>query len=273
MELKVFQEQVLFAVSRITIPNEAGDSASIGTGFIVRVPVRENETAFLLVSNKHVFEEDSRPILLNFHEKDENGQPILGRTKSIRYIQYDSMFYAHPDPTIDLAALNISAVFSQGIYIRSIDSSLFPSFSEPDLYAGNEVWFVGYPENRFDVTHNLPLVRRGYIASAPKVDFNNKKEFLIDAHVHRGSSGSPVFCSLQGKFKLLGVVTQTMIVNAQLQTLPTHTSVGIQQTMGLGIVIKTDRVRELIDFAMTRIAPAAMASNPPATETDPIQKK
>jgi len=128
---------------------------------------------------------------------------------------------------------------------------MFSDFSEDDLLPGADVWFIGYPENRFDTFHNLPILRRGYIASIPKVDFNAKKLFVIDAQVFPGSSGSPVFTALGGKFKLLGVVT--LIRNEQLQAVPTEVALGVQQILGLEIVIKATVVKELIDHVTKEI--------------------
>ena len=66
-----------------------------------------------------------------------------------------------------------------------------------------------------------------------------------------GSSGSPVFVDWDGKYSLLGVVSQTMIRHSQLQTLPANVpQVGVEQMLGLGIVIKQKHVCELIDYAV-----------------------
>lgn len=130
---------------------------------------------------------------------------------------------------------------------------MFSDFSEDDLLPGADVWFIGYPENRFDTSHNLPILRRGHMASIPKVDFNDKKQFVIDAQVFPGSSGSPVFTVLGEKFKLLGVVTETMVRNEQLQSVPIGVALGVQQILGLGIVIKATVVKELIDHVTKEI--------------------
>lgn len=101
--------------------------------------------------------------------------------------------------------------------------------------------------------HNLPILRRGYIASIPKVDFNAKGQFVIDAQVFPGSSGSPVFCLIGRKFKLIGIVTETMIKNEILQMVPTQTAPGFHQFLGLGLVIKGNFVKDLIDHVVDKI--------------------
>lgn len=85
----------------------------------------------------------------------------------------------------------------------------------------------------------------------PDVDFNGKGQIVIDAQIFQGSSGSPVFVHWDGEYSLLGVVSQTMIRHSQLQTLPANMpQVGVEQTLGLGIVIKQRHVQELIDYVV-----------------------
>ena len=111
------------------------------------------------------------------------------------------------------------------------------------------------------------LIRTGIIASNPKADFNGVAEFIIDAQVFPGSSGSPVFIDLtfedikngnmvlggQRKIKLLGIVAATMIRDNKLQVLETtdDEKKGIKETIGLGIVFKAPLIKELIDSLPT----------------------
>jgi hypothetical protein len=59
---------------------------------------------------------------------------------------------------------------------------------------------VGYPISLWDSVNNLPLLRRGITATHPKIDYRGKPEFLIDAAVFPGSSGSPVYLYDFGAF-------------------------------------------------------------------------
>lgn len=52
-----------------------------------------------------------------------------------------------------------------------------------------------------------------------------------------------------GHYKLLGVVTETMNKNEELKAIQADYKYGVQQTIGLGIVLKTELVMELLDFA------------------------
>ena len=91
-------------------------------------------------------------------------------------------------------------------------------------------------------------------------------EFVIDAQVFPGSSGSPVYInytfedikngrivlSNQHNIKVLGSVAQTMVRNNILQTVPTGTTNYTQEVLGLGIVFKSTVVKETIDLALKR---------------------
>jgi hypothetical protein len=61
------------------------------------------------------------------------------------------------------------------------------------LDAVEEVLFIGYPCGIWDARNLLPIVRRGITATPIYIDFSGRKQFLIDASVFPGSSGSPVF--------------------------------------------------------------------------------
>jgi hypothetical protein len=259
MNLKHFEEQIFFAVVRIVTPNAGGSGDSVGTGFLYVTPLPDfpDRSITLLISNRHVLKNPSGAITLVFHKKDPEveSMPKLGETVIVTDKSYEGVFCAHPDSNVDLACVNISNVThpEHKVFYKSLTQEMLPSFSEERLVPGVDVYFVGYPENRFDVKHNLPIMRRGFVASIPKVDFNGRSEFLIDAQVFPGSSGSPVFTPLDGQFKLIGVVSQTMIRNAQIQAVPTAQAYEVQQILGLGIVIKTARVRELVEAAIQKV--------------------
>ena len=269
MQLKFFQEQIFFAIVRITVGTQGGSGASIGTGFLYRVPVSEDRFCILLVSNRHVYGDPKNPIQLIFHEKDPNdpSRPLLGQTVSLQGHSFASVFAAHPEPSVDLACVNVSNIGDPqySIYYKYLDHSVLPDFEHEQLLPGSDVWFLGYPENRFDTKNNLPILRRGCIASIPKVDFEGRSEFLIDAQVFRGSSGSPVFTTLGKEFKLVGVVAQTMIRNEKVQAVPTAYTLEVEQILGLGIVLKASLLRELLDATTADIKTRLAQQEPEPT--------
>ena len=71
MKLDKFQSQIFFTTVRITIPDNQGEGASIGTGFIYSTPLPndpKNRSITLLISNKHVFGNPNNKIIINFHK-------------------------------------------------------------------------------------------------------------------------------------------------------------------------------------------------------------
>ena len=88
----------------------------------------------------------------------------------------------------------------------------------------------------------------------PNVDFNGQGHVVIDAHLFRGSSGSPVFVAWDRKYSLLGVVSEGMRFYSELEEIPINMPpVGVEQMAGLGIVIKQRHVQELIDHTVQEI--------------------
>ena len=250
-----FQEQVFFTTVRISIVAENNFNMSIGTGFLLRTKLTENDDVILLIYNKHVLSNRKGTVILNFTKrKGLEDIPDLGNLHTININGLGDNYFEHPDPNIDLACFNLSVVGQLGLYFKTINMPMFANFQEEDLLPGSDIWFVGYPENRYDVKNNLPLLRKGYIASLPKVDFNSEKHFIVDAQVFQGSSGSPVFTPIGNEFKLIGVITATMIKHSQLEIVPTlQDQKGIQQILGLGIVIKSTSLRELVELAVEEI--------------------
>lgn len=146
------------------------------------------------------------------------------------------------------------------LYYKAVSYDMLATFNEEELSVAENVYFVGYPDNRYDMANNLPLIRTGMIASNPKYDYNGNPTFIIDAQVFPGSSGSPVYIDLTyenmkngqiivGKkdIKLLGIVSATMIRNNQLKSIETNTHYLTEEVLGLGIVYKSTAIKELID--------------------------
>lgn len=267
MKQTSFQEQVFFTTVRIVSSNANRNGSSIGTGFVVFVSNAQDKNGYLLlVSNKHVFIDKTHQIELVFTKRDETNRdlPAVGNLHIVQAALQHPNYIEHPDPAVDLACFNISAVTRPDInaYVRNLNPNMFLN-DDDDISAGQEVWFVGYPENRYDVAHNLPIVRRGYIASAPSLDFNGKRQIVIDAQVHPGSSGSPVFATTNNQYKLIGVVTETMIKHSKLQSIPAANSLGVEQVLGLGIVLKVALVKELLESAQLVLQSASTSSKPP----------
>ena len=256
MDYETFTEQVFFSTLRIEFPSKA----TMGTGFIVKSPSKVPGRVYtFLVSNKHVINDPRDILRIVFHSRDDDkATPNLNKHHEFEINKIaDGAYYTHPSEDVDLACLNISDLLNRSdkFYMRMLDSSIMSDYNEPDLQAGKEILFVGYPEDRYDHAHNLPILRGGRIASLPKVDFEKDPVFLVDAPVFPGSSGSPVFAVLGGYYKLIGVVTQTMIKHQKLEMVEKakERQLVAPQTIGIGLAYKSTCVKQLIDYATDRL--------------------
>lgn len=267
-----FLEKVLYSTVHIKLLDKDSKPNGTGTGFLVGVNLENNGFSIvLLISNKHVFH-NSPKFIVNFHKRKSGLlEPDLGNVFPHLTLEYEGVYSEHPNPEVDLACINISNIldkYKSDLYYQVLDQSVFSDFSESYLDIANRIIFVGYPEGLFDPKHNLPIIRTGTIASHPKIDFNDEPQFLIDAQVFLGSSGSPVFVNVKealfnkedfryskniDSHKLIGVVSATMIKNNIIKHIETKTIDIAQEVIGLGIVFKTTALKELINEAIKNL--------------------
>jgi len=267
MNFQTFRERLLFSTILIKSKNHDGDIVNKGTGFLMTTPLKNSpgNSLVLLISNKHVFEA-SASISINYHTRNPEGNHILGKFITHDIEDFSEEYYIHPNNDIDLACINLSVVFDSmhpQIYGRPINTEILSNFTESFLNIGQRVYYVGYPEGRFDITNNLPITRTGSIASHPSVDFNGKPQFLIDSNVFKGTSGSPVFINVReagssdglevaGNYDnlLLGVITETMTFQNKVvsaYSVRNQDSQYIEEILGIGLVYKSTVISELIN--------------------------
>lgn len=209
---------------------------------------------------------------LRFTLKNQFGEPDYGNHFDCQITDFKDAWTNHPDPDIDLCAMPIAEVqkltvekTSKEPFYLPLDSGIMPSQSDIDGLIGmEEVKMIGYPNGLWDELNNMPLYRKGVLASNYKFDWNGKKEFIVDLSVFPGSSGSPVFlldesgyktkkATIFGstRFKLLGIVYKTFlhhisggIYSANIPTNQQNIAVSSMPN-NLGLVIKSER---LLDF-------------------------
>ena len=247
-----FEHEIAYIAARINIevPNER---PSVGTGFFYRAPLDDgtNRSITLLISNKHVFRNPRGNLLINLNRKKEDGTPDFGNIKSFHQTGFEHRYFPHPNPEVDLACINVSSITHTDAHFHGLHDSFLASIDYEKVAPGSDVIFVGYPVGLYDPVNNLPLIRRGSIASMPNIDFNGKGQIVIDAQIFPGSSGSPVFVAWDNRYSLLGVISDTMIRDSKLQILQAHTpQLGVEEILGLGIIVKQRHVRELIDYTV-----------------------
>jgi Trypsin-like peptidase domain len=115
-------------------------------------------------------------------------------------LQLQPRIILHPDPEVDLAVIVVSDLLTK---YQSDSMPIFAVGAEENLIASSDalkkfqpledILVVGYPDGISDTANNIPIFRRGVTATPVYMKFNGKKQFMIDAAIYHGSSGSPVF--------------------------------------------------------------------------------
>jgi hypothetical protein len=173
-----------------------------GTGFFYTNARQE----LFLITNRHVVIDETRNFFPNTTRLLLHDSPTNLRSNR----PYDVPLYVgsaknwrETTPVIDLIAipLNHQEIDTSGVVIRAFSASnLIPRNVILDV--GEDVLIIGYPLGvYFDEVNNLPVIRSGIIASAYPFGFQGHPYFLVDARLHKGTSGSPVLTKPKSMYK------------------------------------------------------------------------
>ena len=258
-----------FCVARITTGVVGNPSAvAYGTGFLFNFALPGGDV-ICIVSNKHVLE--GRPwIEIGFAQQTADGRRALGPSTNLRVPAGSLPIIGHPDPSVDLAIMPVGPLLSdlknRGLepFVLFLDQSTCVTSDRVDtLNAATDVIMVGFPNGLMDEANNLPVVRRGSLATPYRANYAGKRDFVIDIAAFGGSSGSPVFAFFNGmeatpqgmmmggqSFYLIGVLHSGPVLNAEGQIVkrpvPTQTVVVTQQMIHLGYCAKIDLLGDFL---------------------------
>lgn len=192
--------------STVRIEAITPNGISTGTGFHFYLFPQGNISVPVIITNKHVVK-DATQVTLYISTCDENKNPIFGKHEQITLTDFQNEVVPHPNNEVDLAAIRIAKVFnemrSNGLrpFFIGIGKTDLPSDSDlSSLSALENIIMIGYPNGLWDTSNNLPILRRGITATPVYMDYNGRKEFIIDAACFPGSSGSPVFIYNEGPY-------------------------------------------------------------------------
>lgn len=260
-------DQLPFVAVRIDC-EDADGASSVGTGFFFVFPAEDGQVIPLLITNKHVIE-GAIMGTIRMHRADSDGQPAPAEWREVKFTRgFEGLWLPHPDPQVDLAALPIGQLLEMlpdfKPYYVALGSADIMRADDPHgpLTAVEDILMIGYPIGLWDSRNNRPIIRRGVTATDPKLDYQGRREFVIDAACFPGSSGSPIVLwnlgswssggglVLGNRVKLLGVLYAGPQYTAEgqivVRTVPTA-SVPLARTAiptNLGYVIKADRILE-----------------------------
>ena len=188
-------------------------------------------------------------------------------------------YFPHPDPKIDLCAIDISNILmsriqgSSKIRAHILDSSyLMTEQEEATVGHVEQILVCGHPTGIWDSANNMPISRVGHTATNMLTDFNGKREFLVDMPIFCGSSGSPVFryempmhktsannLSLGARIKLAGIIWGTLskTQHGEIKVIEVPTVekpvAEYQTNLPLGIAHPASTIKELAAVIGNRI--------------------
>jgi Trypsin-like peptidase domain len=203
------ENALTYSVVRI----EANETKSCGTGFFYKISFghQGNLTKLYIATNKHVIEGAETISFVittapSIEKPNKFGQFDDQKHESInlslgkgRYFEVVSdTVIRHPNTEIDLALIDVTVPVGQYLATTKLrmvylDNTWLHSESDRPLRAIETVKVVGYPNGIWDAVNNSPIARTGSTATHPLAKLDGKSNFLVDAAVFGGSSGSPVF--------------------------------------------------------------------------------
>ncbi|MGD1037038.1 MAG: hypothetical protein ABR878_07535 [Roseiarcus sp.] len=180
---------------------------STGTAFIFAFFNQNGRNFGAIVTNKHVLGTlDDHHILTPFSQcvftltrAKSDGSADYSQHVDIVINDLSRSIIQHPDNNVDLAIvpvadlINKTIIDSGPLFFTQFDQSLIPDNAGVNsLTPLEDVITIGYPANFWDQTNNLPIFHRASTATAPYIEFQGRKEFVIDTTEWFGASGSPV---------------------------------------------------------------------------------
>jgi len=227
MNIKDLSTQLLYTTVPIYGLKSDGSQVS-GTVFIFSFINEQNnsKTIPFLITNYHVLDGVSQGFIE--FSLSKNNLPVKG--KSIR-IHFDhTIIHNNKLGPLDLIAIPLAEAINKldsenkNIFYRTIDANLIPKNDTIEkLAALEDIIFIGYPSGLYDNHNKSSIIRQGITATPIWNDFEGKPNFLIDAGVFPGSSGSPVFIFNQGSYPtndgitigsrilFVGILTETIV--------------------------------------------------------------
>ena len=280
---------IQYALTRTTVRLMTGkldkQLKCTGTGFFYKVKHPSADiNKILILTNKHVIEgAEVVHFVISYADSlddlDEYNQPV-GRLDQTFTLSLTDLVVNHPDPSIDLCAIDITIpvekILSSGKKLRSmfLDSSWLPSTEDKKSIRDIEqVVVIGYPQGLWDEYNNMPITRVGTTATHPLAMYKGEPNFLIDVAAFQGSSGSPVFTyedpmyrNSEGSYSpgtkvnfigvIWGIIESTVEGKLKLVEIPSGMTnlTTIQTSLNLGIALHSDAVLAINEIIFPKVS-------------------
>lgn len=266
---------------------EASETQSCGTGFFYKINFggEGNLTKLYIATNKHVIEGANTISFVittapsiegtnRFGQFDDQKHETINLSlgKGTHFGVVSDTVIRHPDSEIDLALIDVTVPVGQylaatELRVVYLDNTWLHAASDRPLRAIETVKVVGYPNGLWDTVNNSPIARAGSTATHPLARLDGKSNFLVDAAVFGGSSGSPIFAfeapmyilpeggyapgtkaSLIGI--LWGVVEKNTMGSLVMGKIPASTepSLLVKTSLNLGVAMHAAHLLEIEDI-------------------------
>lgn len=276
-----YDPRLLFrnSVGRIllsTVRIEASHSSNpgirfFGTGVVFEIPLDDGRRSPWIFTNKHVIEGcdtirfNYRHVNLNVRDYITNPESMMGSIGEIN----DLDVFEHPQEDVDLCAIGIGRFQKEIVKnnkrrmaTMSLEISSFPTRKDIyDMDVSDEILMVGYPTGLWDSVNQLPIARKGMMATHIGIPFEGRGEFVIDMACYPGSSGSPIFryspnkSSSQGSDILfLGMLYAGPQYNIngeiEISPIPDKSRFSAKTPMHLGYAINSQQILDLCVYML-----------------------
>ena len=262
MQPRSISEKLMFSTVKVET------ATGLGTGFFFSFQI-DDATYPAIVTNKHVVNNNPHEtVLIAIHLNGEGG------LNEHQAISCQPEWYFHPDK-------DLCFCFAQPLHNATKEATGKKTFfapitmdivaddnSQSTLGAQEEITMVGYPIGLSDEVNCFPIFRKGYTASHPALDFNEKGIALADIACFPGSSGSPILILNEGGYTdnrgninigqsrvlLLGIQFAGPVFNAtgELIVAPTPTSQALMAVTpvmtNLAYYVKASELHYFQDF-------------------------
>jgi hypothetical protein len=207
---------------------------SSGSGFFYSF--REDDwEVHVIVTNKHVVEGLDK-LSLHFGLMRDDGKRILGPAEIVSFEAGKYPIWRHPDPSVDIAVIPalsfLEHVQKSGrtpFFLSLSKENAPPAWLTERLIATTDIVMVGFPNGLMDEANNLPLVRKGILATPFSADHNGARNFVVDIAAFGGSSGSPVVAYFNGSAPMedgFAIGQSAVYLLGILHSGPTVSSIG-----------------------------------------------